>query len=84
MAANLRAKISKSDQLLVTDRNKAAVDTFVQEVGTAASSHGTDGVEGVKTAREVAERSVRALPMLCGIFAAQCTCDETQNIPSFV
>ena len=52
MAKNLRAKIAASDTLLVSDREPGAVERFVAELGN------TQGVEVVKSTKEVAERSV--------------------------
>ena len=56
MAKNLRAKIPKSDKLVICDRNIQATDSFVQEVGSG--SEGDGNVEVVKTPRKVAEQSV--------------------------
>ena len=56
MAKNLRAKIPKSDKLVICDRDTQATDNFVQEVGTG--SEGDGNVEVVKTPRKVAEQSV--------------------------
>ena len=56
MARNLRAKVPKSDKLVICDRNATATDTFVREIG--AGSEGDGSVEVVKTPRKVAEQSV--------------------------
>lgn len=60
MAANLRAKLPPSDQLLINDRNGDATAKFVQEVGSASGA--ASKVEALTSARAVAERSVSAFP----------------------
>ena len=56
MAKNLRAKIPRSDKMVICDRNTQATDSFVQDVGTG--SDGDGNVQVVKTPRKVAEQSV--------------------------
>lgn len=58
MAKNLRAKMPKEDTLFIRDRDTDIMAKFVEEVG--------NGVEVAKSAREVAEKSVRrpSLPPL--------------------
>ncbi len=51
MAKNLRAEMPKEDTLFIRDRNTEIMAKFVDEVG--------NGVEVAKSAREVAEKSVR-------------------------
>jgi ornithine cyclodeaminase/alanine dehydrogenase-like protein (mu-crystallin family) len=55
MAANLRAKLPKTDTVLINDRSKDAMEGVVQEARTA----GHEGIEALASPREVAERSVR-------------------------
>ena len=52
MAKNLRAKMPADDTLLVSDSDSGAMDRFMTDV------KGAQGVEAVKSTREVAERSV--------------------------
>lgn len=52
MAKNLRAKIPKSDTMVINDVNDAATQKFVEEVGNVTIA---------KSVREVAEQTVRSL-----------------------
>lgn len=56
MAKNLRAKIPKTDKLVVCDRNSEATSSFVKEAG--AGSSGAQEIEVVSTPRKVAEQAV--------------------------
>lgn len=49
MAKNLRAKIPKSDTMVINDVNDAAIQQFVKEVGNVTIA---------KSVREVAEKTV--------------------------
>ena len=60
MAKNLRAKIPKTDKLVICDRNTDATDRFVQEAG--AGAEGDREIEVVKTPRKVAEQAVSGSP----------------------
>ena len=62
MAKNLRAKIAKTDKLVVCDRNSEATSNFVKEAG--ASSSGTQEIEVVSTPRKVAEQAVSHTPAI--------------------
>ena len=56
MAKNLRAKIPKTDKMVICDRNADATSDFVQETGHGAK--GDQEIEVVKTPRHVAEQAV--------------------------
>ena len=59
MAKNLRAKIPKSDKLVICDRNPAATERFIQEAGAAIE--GDQEIEVAKTPRSVVEQAVSEL-----------------------
>lgn len=81
MAKNLRAKIPKSDSLIIYDVNQTASSRFIEEVGIATSTLG-DHEGSIKIAggvQEVAENSVRQssfLPTICPIEASSYSYDE--------
>ena len=56
MAKNLRAKIPRTDKLVICDRNQEATSSFVQEA--EAGSSGAQEIEVVSTPRKVAEQAV--------------------------
>ena len=59
MAKNLRAKIPKSDKLVICDRNPAATKSFIEEAGAGAA--GDQEIEVAKTPRSVVEQAVSEL-----------------------
>lgn len=59
MAKNLRAKIPKSDKLVICDRNAAAIERFIKEAG--AGAEGDKEIEVAKTPRSVVEQAVSEL-----------------------
>lgn len=69
MAKNLRAKIPKTDKLVICDRNSDATDSFIQEAGVG--SEGAQEIEVVKTPRKVAEQAVShtRLYIVCSDFS---------------
>lgn len=60
MAANLRAKLPDTDDVLVNDRNAEALENFAKEVA-AANAGKPKTVEAFNSAREVAEKAVSKL-----------------------
>ena len=60
MAKNLRAKIPSTDKLVIYDVVEPSTKRFIEEVGTATSAVGNEGIsiEVAESAREVAEKSV--------------------------
>jgi len=60
MATNLRAKIPKSDTIIVHDVNKDTTAKFAKD---------NEGVEVAQNVREVAEKSVRLHYLLLFVFA---------------
>lgn len=80
MAKNLRAKIPKTDTLVVYDRNTEATSKFVQEIGMAASSPDADGkgmgIEVVKSPRAVAEKSV------CVLLLSRSSISNDEHVPT--
>lgn len=69
MAKNLRAKIPATDTLIVRDVNEDASKIFVEEARETARSAGaaedTYKVEIAGCPREVAEKSVRGICLVC-------------------
>lgn len=61
MAQNLRAKIPRTDNLVIFDQNHEATRKFVEGMGTAAPGDKGTGVEIAGNSRDVAEKSVRYL-----------------------
>ncbi|KAL9007914.1 MAG: hypothetical protein Q9173_006904, partial [Seirophora scorigena] len=57
MAQNLRAKIPRTDNLVIFDQNQEATRQFVEEMGTAAPEDKGTGVEIAGSSRDVAEKS---------------------------
>lgn len=72
MAKNLRAKIPKTDKLVICDRNNDATDRFIHETG--AGAEGDQEIEVVKSPRKVAEQAVSH--SLCYILALCLLHDE--------
>ena len=60
MAKNLRAKLPKTDKLVICDRNTAATERFIQEAG--AGAEGDQEIEVAKTPRSVVEQAVSGYP----------------------
>ena len=82
MAKNLRAKISKTDALIICDTNANATKRFVEEVGVAASSTPAPGkgagIHIAEDPREVAQKAVGLTYSL--LFACKALSDEPCSI----
>jgi hypothetical protein len=63
MAANLRAKLPETDEVIVNDRDSEALERFKNEINTASAGK-PKKVEAFDSARAVAERSV-SKALLC-------------------
>lgn len=76
MARNLRAKMSRSDTLIVHDINQSSMQKLVDEV--KAAGFGADSVEMTDSARTVAEKSVR---MTDSTYAHRAVCRAKHALP---
>ena len=82
MAKNLRAKISKTDALIICDTNANATKRFVEEEGMAASNTAAPekgaGIHIAENPREVAQKAVGLAYSL--LFACKAFSDEPYSI----